>query len=123
RRVSYLRPAASVWQLGLGGRRAWARPAQKYRAAGSSSRKARVALLAGCVNDVLAPDVNAAAIRLLTRHGVEVLVADGAGCCGSLVHHLGREDEALAQARANIDAWAKLGGLDAILVTASGCGT
>jgi glycolate oxidase iron-sulfur subunit len=82
-----------------------------------------VALLAGCVNDVLSPDINAAAIRVLTRLGIEVVVAQGAGCCGSLVHHMGREDEALAQARANIDAWTAIEGLDAIVITTSGCGT
>ena len=82
-----------------------------------------MALLAGCVNDVLAPQINGAAIRLLTRFGVEVVVAEGAGCCGSLVHHMGRHEQALAQARANIDAWNALGDLDAILITASGCGT
>jgi glycolate oxidase iron-sulfur subunit len=86
-------------------------------------QRGRVALLAGCVNDVLAPDINAAAIRVLTRHGIEVVVAKGAGCCGSLVHHMGREQEALSQARANIDAWTALDGLDAIVITASGCGT
>jgi len=85
--------------------------------------KGRVALLAGCVNDVLAPQINAAAIRVLTRSGVEVVVAEGAGCCGSLVHHIGRKEEALSQARANIDAWAALEGLDAIVITTSGCGT
>jgi glycolate oxidase iron-sulfur subunit len=85
--------------------------------------KGRVALLAGCVNDVLAPELNAAAIRLLTRQGIEVVLAPGAGCCGSLVHHMGREAEALAQARANIEAWSAIGKLDAILMTASGCGT
>jgi glycolate oxidase iron-sulfur subunit len=86
-------------------------------------KKGRVALLAGCVNDVLAPQINASAIRVLTRLGIEVVVADGAGCCGSLVHHMGREDQALAQARANIDAWTALGALDAIVITTSGCGT
>jgi glycolate oxidase iron-sulfur subunit len=63
---------------------------------------------------------------VLTRHGVEVVLAEGEGCCGSLVHHMGREREALAQARANIDAWTPEidgEGLDAILITASGCGT
>jgi glycolate oxidase iron-sulfur subunit len=88
-----------------------------------SERKGRVALLAGCVNDVLAPQINAAAIRLLTRLGVEVVVAEGAGCCGSLVHHMGREEQALAQARANIEAWEAIPGLDAIVITTSGCGT
>jgi glycolate oxidase iron-sulfur subunit len=106
----------------------WRRPypprtARTYPATVASGRKGRVALLAGCVNDVLAPEVNGAAIRLLTRLGIEVVVAQGAGCCGSLVHHMGRHEEALAQARANIDAWRALGDLDAILITASGCGT
>jgi glycolate oxidase iron-sulfur subunit len=86
-------------------------------------RSGRVALLAGCVNDVLAPQINAAAVRTLTRCGIEVVVAKNAGCCGSMVHHMGREHEALAQARANIDAWAELGDIDAIVITASGCGT
>ena len=99
------------------------RPPETVAAAGSSGRNGRVALLAGCVNDVLAPQINDATIRLLTRFGIEVVVAEGAGCCGSLVHHLGRRAEALAQARTNIDAWTALGDLDAILITASGCGT
>ena len=99
------------------------RPARTFPAAAASARKGRVALLAGCVNDVLAPQINAAAIRLLTRLGIEVVIAEGAGCCGALVHHMGRQEEALAQARANIDAWSALGDLDAILITASGCGT
>ncbi len=88
-----------------------------------AARRGRVALLAGCVNDVLAPQINAAAIRVLTRLGIEVVVAKGAGCCGSLVHHMGREDEAHSQARANIDAWTALGPIDAVVVTTSGCGT
>ena len=99
------------------------RPAQTFPAAEPAARKGRVALLAGCVNDVLAPQINDAAIRLLTRLGIEVVIAEGAGCCGSLVHHMGRREKALAQARANIDAWSALGDLDAILITASGCGT
>jgi len=86
-------------------------------------RKGRVALLTGCAGAVMLPQINAAAIRLLTRNGIEVVIAEGAACCGSLVHHMGREDEALSQARANIDAWLAVGGLDAILVTVSGCGT
>ena len=72
---------------------------------------------------MLAPQINAATIAVLTRHGVEVVLAKGAGCCGSLVHHMGRDGEALAQARANIDAWTALEGLDAIVITTSGCGT
>ncbi|MGO9702165.1 MAG: glycolate oxidase subunit GlcF [Xanthobacteraceae bacterium] len=93
-----------------------------YPAVGAE-RKGRVALLAGCVNDLLAPQINAAAIRVLTRLGIEVVVAGGAGCCGSLVHHMGREQEALAQARANIDAWMAAGNINAIVITTSGCGT
>jgi glycolate oxidase iron-sulfur subunit len=95
--------------------------AQTFAAAGE--RKGRVALLAGCVNDVMAPQINAATVAVLTRHGIEVVVAAGAGCCGSLVHHMGRDEEALAQARANIDAWSALGNLDAIVINTSGCGT
>ena len=90
------------------------------------ARRGRVALLCGCINPVLAPHTNEAAIRLLNRHGIEVVIAAGEGCCGSLVHHMGREDEALSQARNNIDAWTREVdgvGLDAILVTVSGCGT
>jgi glycolate dehydrogenase iron-sulfur subunit len=88
-------------------------------------RRGRVALLTGCVSPVLAPSINAAAIRLLNRHGIEVVVAD-TGCCGAIAHHLGREREALAAVRRQIEAWGteiEGEGLDAILVTASGCGT
>jgi glycolate oxidase iron-sulfur subunit len=93
--------------------------------AAQGRRHGRVALLSGCINPVLAPSTDEAAVRLLTRHGVEVVVAQGEGCCGSLVHHMGREEQALAQARNNIDAWTReieAGGLDAILTTVSGCG-
>ncbi len=89
-------------------------------------RRMRVALLPGCAQLVLAPEINEATIRLLTRHGCEVVVAAGSGCCGALVHHLGEDAPALAFARANIDAWERArdaGGLDAIVVNASGCGT
>jgi glycolate oxidase iron-sulfur subunit len=95
---------------------------QIFPALGSAPQR-RVILLAGCVNDLLAPEINAATIRVLTRHGIEVVIAKGAGCCGSLVHHMGRDDEALAQARANIDAWLAVDGADAILINTSGCGT
>jgi glycolate oxidase iron-sulfur subunit len=89
-------------------------------------RALRVALLTGCVQRVLAPEINAATIRLLTRHGLEVVVAEGAGCCGALVHHMGREEQARESARANIAAWTGLiegQGVDAIVVNAAGCGT
>ncbi|WP_182086700.1 glycolate oxidase subunit GlcF [Aureimonas sp. ME7] len=86
----------------------------------------RVALLAGCAQSVLDPGINAATVRLLARLGVETVSPKGEGCCGALVHHMGREDEALAFARRTVDAWTReieTGGLDAIVVTASGCGT
>ena len=94
--------------------------------AAQGPRRRRVALLSGCAQTVLDPGLNEATIRLLTRHGVEVVVARGAGCCGSLTHHMGREDAARASARANIEAWsreAESGGLDAIVINTSGCGT
>ena len=89
-------------------------------------KRMRVALLPGCAQQVLAPEINLATIRLLTRHGVEIVVAPGSLCCGALQHHLGEEAPALSLARANIDAWekaAEAGGLDAVVANASGCGT
>ncbi len=89
-------------------------------------RRKRVALMTGCAQKVLRPSINEATVRLLTRLGCEVTVAKGAGCCGALVHHIGREDEAAAAARANVAAWERVrdtGGLDAIVINASGCGT
>jgi glycolate oxidase iron-sulfur subunit len=85
-----------------------------------------VALLAGCIGPMLSPQTNEAAVRVLNRAGIEVVIAEGDTCCGSLVHHMGREDAALAQARVLIDAWTveiEGEGLDAILITVSGCGT
>jgi glycolate oxidase iron-sulfur subunit len=89
-------------------------------------RKGRVALLAGCANQVLKPSINEATIRLLNRLGIEVVVPENEVCCGSLVHHMGRAAQSHAQAKANIDIWSAemdAGGLDAIIVNASGCGT
>jgi glycolate oxidase iron-sulfur subunit len=89
-------------------------------------QRMRVALLPGCAQRVLMPEINEATIRLLARHGCEIVIAEGSGCCGALAHHLGQEEQALALARANIDAWERerlAGGLDAIVVNASGCGT
>jgi glycolate dehydrogenase iron-sulfur subunit len=88
------------------------------------ARRKRVALLAGCVQKALDPAINDATIRLLTRHGCEVTVSEGSLCCGSLVYHLGRD--ASGYARANVDAWMRefdRGGLDAVIINASGCGT
>ena len=89
-------------------------------------RRGRVALLQGCAQQVLAPRINQAAINLLTRHGIEVVLVADEQCCGALTHHMGDDADALARARHNVSAWigeAAAGGLDAILVTASGCGT
>jgi len=97
---------------------------QSFPAQKQSGALGRIALLTGCAQQVLAPQINAATIRLLTRHGYEVVVAKGAGCCGALNHHLGQRDHSLA--RANILAWAHEmdgQGLDAIVINASGCGT
>jgi glycolate oxidase iron-sulfur subunit len=90
------------------------------------ARRARVALLGGCAQPVLAPHIHDATIRLLNRLGVEVVIAEGAGCCGALTHHLGRHEQALGFARANVAAWTREiehGGLDAIVTDTSGCGT
>jgi glycolate oxidase iron-sulfur subunit len=93
---------------------------------GPSSPKGRIALLQGCVEPVLKPEVRDATVRLLHRAGYEVVHAQGEACCGSLVHHMGRRSESLAAVRRNIDAWMREiegKGLDAIVVTASGCGS
>jgi glycolate oxidase iron-sulfur subunit len=82
--------------------------------------KGRVALLAGCAQQALAPSINLATIELLNRLGVEVVVPAEAGCCGALVHHMGRHEAALAAARRNVAAWE---GFDAVVVNTSGCGT
>ncbi len=90
------------------------------------SRKKRVALLTGCAQQPLRPAINEATIRLLTHHGVEVVIAEDQGCCGALVHHMGREEQAVEAARRNVDAWTTLmrhEPLDAIIINASGCGT
>jgi glycolate oxidase iron-sulfur subunit len=96
---------------------------QAFPAAGQ--RRARVLLLAGCVQQVLDGEINAATIRLLTRHGCEVVLAKGAGCCGALPLHMGRAREGKALAQHTIAAWTPelAEGVDAIVVNASGCGT
>ena len=90
------------------------------------AQRGRVALLQGCAQQVLAPRINQAAISLLTRHGVEVVLVKDEQCCGALTHHMGHDGDALARARANVTVWlgeAERNGLDAILTTTSGCGT
>ena len=85
-----------------------------------------MALLAGCAQRVLDPEINAATVRLLTRHGCDVVLAAGADCCGALVHHMGMADRSHAQGKKTIDAWWRVHqaeALDAIVVNTSGCGT
>jgi len=89
-------------------------------------RKKRVALMTGCAQKALNTDINDATIRLLTRFGCEVVIAEGAGCCGALTHHMGKSDESHATAAKNSRAWTKEmkgDGLDAIVINTSGCGT
>ena len=89
-------------------------------------RKKRVALMTGCAQRALNTDINDATIRLLRRLGCEVVIAQGMGCCGALVHHMGKEDESHAAAAKNIHAWMaedRNGGLDAVVINTSGCGT
>ncbi len=89
-------------------------------------RKRRVALMTGCAQKALNTEINDATIRLLRRHGCEVVIARGMGCCGALVHHMGKEAESHAAAAKNIRAWmgeARGDGLDAIVINTSGCGT
>ena len=90
------------------------------------ARRFRVALLTGCAQKALNTDINDATIRLLRRLGCDVVVAHGAGCCGALTHHMGKQDMARTSARANITAWtreAQGAGLDAVIINTSGCGT
>jgi glycolate oxidase iron-sulfur subunit len=89
-------------------------------------RKKRVALMTGCAQKALNTDINDATIRLLRRLGCEVVIPNGQGCCGALTHHMGKERESHASAAKNIRAWkAEMdgGGLDAIVINTSGCGT
>jgi glycolate oxidase iron-sulfur subunit len=117
------RPLRAMLDLAPRRRSATAEPKRDTRAA-TGVRRARVALLTGCVQTVIAPDINAATVRLLERVGAEVIAVDG--CCGALVHHLGREQQSHALAAALVERLhAELAGegLDAIVVNASGCGT
>ncbi|WP_324752356.1 glycolate oxidase subunit GlcF [Roseovarius sp. Pro17] len=94
--------------------------------AAHGARRKRVALMTGCAQKALNTDINDATIRLLTRLGCDVVVARGAGCCGALVHHMGKTDESHAAAAKNIRAWCSEmdgQGLDAIVINTSGCGT
>tara|TARA_A100000164_G_scaffold378545_1_gene420416 strand:- start:990 stop:2201 length:1212 start_codon:yes stop_codon:yes gene_type:complete len=92
----------------------------------SGKKISRVALLTGCVQRVISPEINEATIRLLTRHGVEVVVMKEIDCCGSLNHHLGKKELAHKSFVKNINSWHDEylnNGLDAIISNTSGCGT
>lgn len=92
----------------------------------NGTKRARIAILSGCAQPVLNPAINQATMDLLNRFDVEVVIPEGEGCCGALTHHMGREHTALQSAKNNVDVWTKeaeKGGLDAIIITASGCGT
>jgi glycolate oxidase iron-sulfur subunit len=93
--------------------------AKKYPVAGKP--KARVGLLIGCAQQVLAPNINAAAIRVLVRNGVEVIVPRSQSCCGALSWHIGDDRKAMAFARQNLEAFPA--DLDYIVTTAAGCGS
>ena len=124
--VLRLKPLAAMLRL------APARLPRRFKAEGRSfcpaegRRRGRVALVPGCVTPVVASSILDAAVSVLTRHGIEVVMPEGQGCCGGIVHHMGRENEAHEAAWRNVSAWtAELDGegLDAILLVASGCGT
>jgi glycolate oxidase iron-sulfur subunit len=121
RRIPALKPLSAMLALTP----ARPAPAAPLQASPASGMKGRVVLLQGCAEPVLRPEIRAATIRLLNRAGYDVEFAGGEGCCGALVHHMGREGEALAAARRNVDAWTAIApqSVEAIVVTASGCGT
>lgn len=126
KRVKGLEPFAAMLELAP---RRVPKPSPSARPgthAAAGTKRGRVVILSGCAQPVLKPKINEATIRLLTRLGVEVVAPAGEVCCGSLVHHMGREEQALEAARRNVDVWlheVDNGGLDAIIITASGCGT
>ena len=100
-------------------------PAPAKNSPAITPRRGRVVLLQGCAESVLRPQIREATVRLLTRAGFDVDFAKGEGCCGALKWHMGLRDEGLNQVRRNIDVWRRelANGLDAIVITASGCGT
>ena len=127
RKTKALQPLAAMLELARGTRAAHA-PARNSAATGV--RRGRVLLMQGCAEPVVCPDIRAAAVRLLNRFGYDVIFARSEGCCGALVHHMGREDEARAFMQRTVDVWARTideaaaeGPIDAIVVTTSGCGT
>ena len=92
----------------------------------SIARKKRVVLMTGCVQRALNTDINDATIRVLQRLGCEIVIPQGQACCGALTHHLGKTTESHVAGAQNIRAWQgeiDQGGLDAVVINTSGCGT
>ncbi|CDZ66193.1 Glycolate oxidase iron-sulfur subunit [Neorhizobium galegae bv. orientalis] len=126
KRVPVLKPLGAMLDLAPKSATRVSDSANPGTRAPETEKRGRVAILSGCAQPVLDPGINEATLRLLARLGVEVVVPEGEGCCGALVHHMGREEQALDFARRNVDVWTREidnGGLDAIIITASGCGT
>ncbi|MCQ1854695.1 glycolate oxidase subunit GlcF [Neorhizobium galegae] len=126
KRVPALRPLGAMLDLAPKSAAKASHSVQPGTREPDAEKRGRVAILSGCAQPVLDPGINDATLRLLARFGVEVVVPEGEGCCGALVHHMGREEQALDFARRNVDVWTREidnGGLDAIIITASGCGT
>lgn len=100
------------------------RPSTELLTLPTATHGKKVLMLAGCVQPALAPEINAAAIRVLDACGVQTVVLEQAGCCGAIALHLSDAELAREQARRNIDAWWSVfeQGTDAVLMTASGCG-
>ena len=121
-RSAMTRPAAAMLALAPG--RISSR--SKAHSGNSAGTRGRIALLQGCAEPVLRPEIRAATVRVLERAGYETVFASGEVCCGALTHHMGKERPTLAAIHRNVDAWTRLieeGGLTAIAVTTSGCGT
>jgi glycolate oxidase iron-sulfur subunit len=122
-RVQALRPLAAM--LTLAPRRVPAPLTERAAPTPATGPRGRVVLMQGCAEPVLSPQIRAATVRVLERRGYAVTFSAGEQCCGALVHHMGREAEALTAARRNVDAWTREieKGLVAIVITTSGCGT
>lgn len=121
-RIALLKPIAAM--LALAPRKVPKLPSNKPSLA--AVKRGRVAILQGCAEPVLRPEFREAAVRVLNRCGYDVTFARGEVCCGALVHHMGRGEASLEAARRNVDAWTlemEGEGLDAIVITTSGCGT
>jgi glycolate oxidase iron-sulfur subunit len=106
----------------LGAHTALSGPVSLPRAVLPNAR--RIALMPGCVQAAIAPDIDAAVARVLARRGIELVPLEGAGCCGAIVHHLGRSEDAKNWARRAIEAFERAGGggaFEGVLITATGC--